>query len=198
MKLILLIGCMASGKDTILKEMINEGYAEPIISHTSRPMRKGEKDGIEYHFVSAEEMLKMEENNEFIEFKSYKVSNREEWYYGVNKNSLKKGLSKNYILIVDIPGMRQIKEYFKDDEDMKITTIFLDVDKETRIKRAIMRDDMTLEKVKEIERRLEADDKEVYPFKEECDLILQNTNEEDFNYSCMNLAFILSGVLSDF
>lgn len=192
MKLILLIGCMASGKDTILKEMINEGYAEPIISHTSRPMRKGEKDGIEYHFVSAEEMLKMKENNEFIEFKSYKAANNEKWYYGVNKNSLEKGLSKNYILIVDITGMRQIKEYFKDDKDMEITTIFLDVDKETRRKRAIMRDDMTLEKVKEIERRLEADDKEVYPFKEECDLILQNTNEEDFNYSCMKLAFILS------
>lgn len=192
MKLILLIGCMASGKDTILKEMINEGYAEPVISHTSRPMRKGEKDGIEYHFVSAEEMLKMKENNEFIEFKSYKVSNNEKWYYGVNKNSLEKGLSKNYILIVDITGMRQIKEYFKDDKDMEITTIFLDVDKETRRKRAIMRDDMTLEKVKEIERRLEADDKEVYPFKEECDLILQNTNEEDFNDSCMKLAFILA------
>lgn len=192
MKLILLIGCMASGKDTILKEMINEGYAEPVISHTSRPMRKGEKDGIEYHFVSAEEMLKMKENNEFIEFKSYKAANNEKWYYGVNKNSLEKGLSKNYILIVDITGMRQIKEYFKDDKDMEITTIFLDVDKETRRKRAIMRDNMTLEKVKEIERRLKADDKEVYPFKEECDLILQNTNEEDFNYSCMKLAFILS------
>ena len=192
MKLILLIGCMASGKDTILKEMINEGYAKPVISHTSRPMRKGEKDGIEYHFVSAEEMLKMKENNEFIEFKSYKVSNNKKWYYGVNKNSLEKGLSKNYILIVDITGMRQIKEYFKDDKNMEITTIFLDVDKETRRKRAIRRDDMTLEKVKEIERRLKADDKEVYPFKEECDLILQNTNEEDFNYSCMKLAFILS------
>ena len=192
MKLILLIGCMASGKDTILKEMINEGYAEPVISHTSRPMRKGEKDGIEYHFVSAEEMLKMKENNEFIEFKSYKAANNEKWYYGVDKNSLEKGLSKNYILIVDITGMRQIKEYFKDDKNMEITTIFLDVDKETRRKRAIRRDDMTLEKVKEIERRLKADDKEVYPFKEECDLILQNTNEEDFNYSCMKLAFILS------
>ncbi|MCI6191361.1 MAG: AAA family ATPase [Clostridium sp.] len=192
MKLILLIGCMASGKDTILKEMINEGYAEPVISHTSRPMRKGEKDGIEYHFVSAEEMLKMKENNEFIEFKSYKAANNEKWYYGVNKNSLEKGLSKNYILIVDISGMRQIKEYFKDDKNMEITTIFLDVDKETRRKRAIRRDDMTLEKVKEIERRLEADEKEVYPFKEECDLILQNTNEEDFNYSCMKLAFILA------
>lgn len=192
MKLILLIGCMASGKDTILKEMIDEGYAEPVISYTSRPMRKGEKDGIEYHFVSAEEMLKMKENNEFIEFKCYKVSNNEKWYYGVNKNSLEKGLSKNYILIVDITGMRQIKEYFKDDKNMEITTIFLDVDKETRRKRAIRRDDMTLEKVKEIERRLKADDKEVYPFKEECDLILQNTNEEDFNYSCMKLAFILS------
>ena len=192
MKLILLIGCMASGKDTILKEMINEGYAEPVISHTSRPMRKGEKEGIEYHFVSAEEMLKMKENNEFIEFKSYKAANNEKWYYGVNKNSLEKGLSKNYILIVDITGMRQIKEYFKDDKNMEITTIFLDVDKETRRKRAIRRDDMTLEKVKEIERRLKADDKEVYPFKEECDLILQNINEEDFNYSCMKLAFILS------
>ena len=192
MKLILLIGCMASGKDTILKEMINEGYAEPVISHTSRPMRKGEKEGIEYHFVSAEEMLKMKENNEFIEFKSYKAANNEKWYYGVNKNSLEKGLSKNYILIVDITGMRQIKEYFKDDKNMEITTIFLDVDKETRRKRAMRRDDMTLEKVKEIERRLKADDKEVYPFKEECDLILQNTNEEDFNYSCMKLAFILS------
>lgn len=192
MKLILLIGCMASGKDTILKEMINEGYAEPVISHTSRPMRKGEKDGIEYHFVSAEEMLKMKENNEFIEFKSYKAANNEKWYYGVDKNSLEKGLSKNYILIVDITGMRQIKEYFKDDKNMEITTIFLDVDKETRRKRAIRRDDMTLEKVKEIERRLKADDKEVYPFKEECDLILQNTNEEDFNYSCMKLAFILA------
>ena len=50
---VVIVGAMASGKTTMLKEFINRGY-NPVISCTTRPKRRGEKDGVDYHFVTDE------------------------------------------------------------------------------------------------------------------------------------------------
>ena len=52
-----LIGEAGTGKDTILHSMMHKyGYGlHEIISHTTRPPREGEKNGVNYYFISEEE-----------------------------------------------------------------------------------------------------------------------------------------------
>ena len=55
-KLFVLMGKSSTGKDTIFKEVLKNKEVElkTIVPYTTRPIREGEKDGVEYYFVSSE------------------------------------------------------------------------------------------------------------------------------------------------
>ena len=55
MKIMVLVGASASGKDTIMNRLIKEFNVKPIISYTTRPIRDCEQEGREYHFITEEE-----------------------------------------------------------------------------------------------------------------------------------------------
>ena len=67
--LVALAGPSGSGKSTVEKVLAEKYHMKKLVSHTSRPMRKGEKDGEDYHFVSREwfeeNTDKLLENQEF-------------------------------------------------------------------------------------------------------------------------------------
>ena len=68
-QLVALIGKAGSGKDTILKDVVR-AYELPmniIVSYTTRPMREGETEGKEYHFISEETFKQMINNNQMLE-----------------------------------------------------------------------------------------------------------------------------------
>ena len=66
-KIVALIGEAGSGKDTILRKLIDDTKhyyngklpLHEIISYTSRPPREKEVDGVNYHFISAEKFAEM-------------------------------------------------------------------------------------------------------------------------------------------
>ena len=41
-------GKMCSGKDTVVKRLINKGFKK-VVTYTTRPKRRGETDGVDYH-----------------------------------------------------------------------------------------------------------------------------------------------------
>lgn len=51
--MIILCGKSGSGKDTVGKELVDMGYKR-VVTYTTRPMRPGELDGHQYHFVSVD------------------------------------------------------------------------------------------------------------------------------------------------
>ena len=55
-KIVCLMGRSSSGKDTIYKKLLqqDEVIVENIVPYTTRPIRAGEKDGVEYHFTDEE------------------------------------------------------------------------------------------------------------------------------------------------
>lgn len=69
--MVLLIGASASGKTETTKELYNLYGIKKVVTHTTRPMRKGEKQGIDYHFVSEEEFQKLKDQDYFIETTEY-------------------------------------------------------------------------------------------------------------------------------
>ena len=52
--LIILIGCSASGKDTVMNRLVKEFDVKPLVSYTTRPIRDCEQEGREYHFITGQ------------------------------------------------------------------------------------------------------------------------------------------------
>jgi len=134
---IVLVGFSSSGKDTLSKYISDNYNYQMVISHSSRPMRPNEDEGNPYYFITRKQFEDMIKQNEFIECRKYNtlVNNvNDVWYYGVSKNSI--DLTKNnYIVVLDILGLIEIKKYFKDN----VISFFIDVDEPIRKQRAINR-----------------------------------------------------------
>ena len=65
--IIAICGKSASGKDTLAKAFIEGGYGfTNIVSDTTRPPRKGERDGIDYNFLSVEKFQKKQKKDMMI------------------------------------------------------------------------------------------------------------------------------------
>lgn len=99
-----------AGKTSLVAELLNRlDNLQVSVSHTTRPSRSGEKDGIDYHFVSHQQFETMVEQQQFVEHA--KVHNN---YYGTSEewvnSTLKKGI--DVILEIDWQGAEQVRKKF--------------------------------------------------------------------------------------
>ena len=67
-KRIILVGPTASGKNILRDRFSEKGFTYDV-SYTTRDLREsvGEKDGVEYHFITDDEFTKMEQDDKFYE-----------------------------------------------------------------------------------------------------------------------------------
>lgn len=99
-----------AGKSTLVNALCKlDSRVQLSISHTTRPKRMNEENGINYFFISISEFEAMIENNEFLEYA--KVYDN---YYGTNINTIKNFLAtgKDILLEIDWQGARQIRKLF--------------------------------------------------------------------------------------
>ena len=118
-QLIVLSGPSGVGKGTVLKEFINDPELKLglSISMTTRSMRPGEKDGVNYYYVSKEQFLKTRDEGGLLEWAEF-VGN----YYGTPVAEVERlrNMGKNVLLEIEVEGCRQIKEKVPD-----VITIFI-------------------------------------------------------------------------
>jgi len=106
--LVVLSGPSGVGKDTVLARMRKSGRPfHYVITATTRLKRAGEKNGVDYHFLSRKEFQQMLDKNQFLEW-----ANVYDNYYGVPKNEITSALSKGVdtIVKVDVQGAASIKK----------------------------------------------------------------------------------------
>ena len=73
-KIFYMMGKSSSGKDTVYKEIRKElPELKTLTLYTTRPMREGEKDGVEYYFVTDEILEKYREEGKIIELRTYQT-----------------------------------------------------------------------------------------------------------------------------
>lgn len=109
--LIIISGTTCAGKGTIIKKLLERNDNMCLsISYTSRPMRGGEVDGIDYYFVSQDEFERKIENDDFLEYAKVRYGN----YFGTPKKELEEKLSQgiDVILEIDVQGAEQVKKMF--------------------------------------------------------------------------------------
>lgn len=120
----ILLGKSASGKDAVMRELRDKFGYEPIVSHTTRPMREHEVEGKDYYFVDKWTFAQMIADNEFIEYRSYNTTpdgQAQTWCYGAKKFDLDE--DKNYITILDVDGTKEFVKYFG-KENCKVFEIY--------------------------------------------------------------------------
>ena len=153
-KIFALLGYMGVGKDTILKQVLKDmDDVKPIISTTTRPMRKGETEGVEYYFIDDTEFFRR--GTDFVEQRIYYTKVKENgvekdatWRYGIERAELEK--DDYLIVIVDSVGYKELKNYVGNG---RIVPIFISAPQEELKARALTRGDLEAE----VDRRLKDD-----------------------------------------
>lgn len=126
--MLIIIGPSASGKTLTAKILEKKYQLKKVVTHTTRAMRKGEVNDIDYHFVDKATFLKMKENNQFIETIEYNNN-----FYGTSKSEI----SDNKCVVLDPQGA----EAFYNLHDKRIFIVFFLCSEETCLERMISRQD---------------------------------------------------------
>lgn len=162
-KIFAIQGFTSSGKDTIAKRISKELNIPILVSHTTRPPRNGEINGVSYHFVNDDFF----NENEFLEERLYNTEYGV-WKYGLHYSEIE---SKPYSLfIVDRQGYEELQEKLGED---KLISIFIEVSEDDLKKRNRLRGDCQMEFL----RRLEDDKKRFNGYL--ADYIVCNNNLEN-------------------
>ncbi len=98
------------GKTTIVK-LLKEKYPQTVISvsATTRPMRPGEKDGVDYYFLSKEAFEQKIKEGKFLEYEQVHGN-----YYGTLKEVVEQHVRNNKVVLfdIDVNGALSIKRHY--------------------------------------------------------------------------------------
>lgn len=178
-----ILGKSGTGKTKIFNKVKGLTGLNGLIQYTTRPPREGEVDGVSYNFTENDEFLSLIEENMLATNTSFTVANGELWCYGYLKSDFED--NRDCILVVNPKEHRQLKEVYGD----KVVSILIDATLQTRIDRYFNRDEMTIDNIKELTRRMIADEKDFENMK--FDYVVDNNgNLED---TIKNVVSIING-----
>ena len=137
-KIFFLMGKSASGKDTIYDRLMKDESVDlkPYVGYTTRPIRSGEKDGVEYHFSDEEELKAFEESGKLIEKRVYHTVYGDWYYFSVDTDEV--DLSKDsYLYIGTLESYIPMRNYYGKD---KVVPVYIELDDGIRLMRALERE----------------------------------------------------------
>lgn len=108
--MIIVVGPSGVGKSTLVDKVTAEvPQLFDTTTYTTRSMRKGEKEGVPYHFVTEERFKELIEQNYFVEWAH--VHNK---LYGTPKNQIDNAISEGRVVImdVDVQGAKTFREKY--------------------------------------------------------------------------------------
>lgn len=156
MKLIL-VGKAAAGKDFLKNKLVKKGFNAGI-SCTTRPPRKNEVDGVDYHFMTEQEFKDILDSGEMLEHMIFN-----DWYYGLTKTEFEQA----DVMIMSKDGL----DVLPSDYRKKCMVIWLDPPRLTRVERLTYRNDPN----DSIIRRMDTDDEQFKNFRD-YDMVVRNDN----------------------
>ena len=156
------------GKTTLTKKIQQKYNSFKIsVSHTTRPARSNEVEGVDYHFINIKNFKKLINQEEFYEYAKIFEN-----YYGTLKLEVDKTILKNDIIFdIDWQGTKQLSKF----KELKLIKLYLITDsKEELKKRLLNRDQNTKE---EVEKRFNSFEEDVKHWND-YDYIIINKNLE--------------------
>ena len=155
-KIVYLMGKSSTGKDTIYKELLKSGKVKlkTVVPYTTRPIRVGEEEGVEYHFTDEDGFLKWEEQGKIIEERAYNTFHGLWRYFTVDDGQIADG-EDTYLMIGTLEAYEKMKDYFGEE---RLIPILIELDDGVRLQRALDREkSQSSPKYEEMCRRFLAD-----------------------------------------
>ena len=156
-KIFCLMGKSACGKDTIYKQILSAQNLplKTLIPYTTRPIRDGERNGVEYYFLTDEEQQVLERQGKIIELRAYHTVHGLWKYFTVNDHQLDLA-NHDYLIIGTLESYARLQEYFGID---RLVPLYIDLEPGERLQRALDRERIQTEpKYAELCRRFLADE----------------------------------------
>lgn len=136
-KICYIMGKSSSGKDTIFKQLQKEmPELKLVIPYTTRPIREGEMEGVEYHFVTEEDLSNLEKAGKVIELRAYDTKHGIWKYFAADDNQID-FTGNDYLIIGTLEGYEKMRDYFGADV---MIPIYVEVDDGIRLQRALGRE----------------------------------------------------------
>lgn len=157
-KIFYVMGKSASGKDTIYKKIL-ERFLElkTVIPYTTRPIRSGETEGVEYYFTTEDVLGQMKKAGKMIESRTYQTAFGPWTYSTVNDGQI--DLEKyNYLMIGTLESFEDTRCYYG---EAALEPIYIEVEDGERLSRALFRErQQEHPKYRELCRRFLADEED--------------------------------------
>ena len=166
--LVILSSPSGVGKTTITKKFQQKYNNFKIsVSHTTRPPRSNEVDGVDYHFVTKKEFEKLIDEKQFYEYAKIFEN-----YYGTLKKNVDENISKNDILFdIDWQGTKQLSKH----NNLNLLKIYLIASNKKELKERLIKRNQNSKK--EIEERYNSFDDDTKHWSD-YDYIVINKNLE--------------------
>lgn len=165
--MLIIVGKTASGKDTIVNELVSKHGFKKVVTYTTRPMRKNEILNITYHYISEQDFLEKVRQDFFAEYKAYKTEEGI-WYYGSALQDYTNADEKRVIILTP-SGLKDILKL-----KVEFSSVYVYANQTTIKHRLAKRGD----KREEAERRLKQDNSDFKGVEHIVDKIIYN-NETD-------------------
>ena len=136
-KIFYVMGKSSSGKDTIYKRLMEKNPDfRTVVPYTTRPVRDGEKDGVEYFFADEAQLNEMQEAGKVIEVRSYNTRCGVWTYFTADDGQINLQ-EHDYLMIGTLVSYQALKEYFGAE---KIVPLYIQVEDGERLFRALERE----------------------------------------------------------
>jgi guanylate kinase len=105
-KLVVISGPSGAGKTSVCKRLKEDPRVEFSVSATTREIRPGEVEGVDYHFLSQDEFLRRRDNGEFLESAEYNGN-----HYGTLRQPMEDAMAAGrvFILEIEVQGTQQLR-----------------------------------------------------------------------------------------
>ena len=158
-KIFYLMGKSASGKDSIYERLQQDEELglKPLVIYTTRPIRSGETDGVEYHFTDDAHLEELQAQGKVIELREYDTIHGIWKYFTVDDEHI--DLTRHsYLAIGTLVSYSKIEKYYGKES---VVPIYVEVEDGVRLERALKRERKQEEpKYEEMCRRFLADQKD--------------------------------------
>ena len=157
-KIYYMMGKSSSGKDTLYKEVLKAlPKLKTLVLYTTRPIREGEQEGIEYHFVTDEELERFEKAGKIIEERTYDTVYGA-WKYATIEDGQINLAAYDYLVIGTLESYAGMKKCYGAEN---LVPIYIEVEDGERLARALERERrQAVPKYKEMCRRFLADEED--------------------------------------
>ena len=154
-----LLGKSATGKDTLYKEILKRRpKLRTVTMYTTRPIREGETDGVEYFFTGREELERQLASGKVIESRTYQTIAGPWTYYTVDDGQFNVADDEYCLMIGTLESYEKMCTYF---EAGKMVPVYIEVPDGIRLLRAVKREENQKKpNYREVCRRYLADEKD--------------------------------------